>query len=183
MNQPRPPSSAPRHPDAGDASSGESAGDPSAGSGLAGSVWELMSGFVRSHDPSDELRHTLGLGRGTGRVKALISLAGGPLSLAQVAQAIGADASYTTIIVNELQALGLLSRTPDARDRRKKTVKLTADGREASRKAQAIIVRPPSLLRDLPPADLLRLQEILGQLSTRGAGQRDHPREYRLSRR
>jgi DNA-binding MarR family transcriptional regulator len=183
MNQPRPPSSAPRHPDAGDASSGESAGDPSAGSGLAGSVWELMSGFVRSHDPSDELRHTLGLGRGTGRVKALISLAGGPLSLAQVAQAIGADASYTTIIVNELQALGLLSRTPDAHDRRKKTVQLTADGREASRKAQAIIVRPPSLLRDLPPADLLRLQEILGQLSTRGAGQRDHPREYRLSRR
>ena len=183
MNQPRQPSSAPRHPDAGDASSGESAGDPSAGSGLAGSVWELMSGFVRSHDPSDELRHTLGLGRGTGRVKALISLAGGPLSLAQVAQAIGADASYTTIIVNELQALGLLSRTPDAHDRRKKTVKLTADGREASRKAQAIIVRPPSPLRDLPPADLLRLQEILGQLSTRGAGQRDHPREYRLSRR
>ena len=67
-----------------------------------------MSGFVRSHDPSDELRQTLGLGRGTGRVKALISLAAGPLSLAQVAQAIGADPSYTTIIVNELQALGLL---------------------------------------------------------------------------
>jgi DNA-binding MarR family transcriptional regulator len=103
----------------------------------------------------------------TGRVKALISLAAGPLSLAQVAQAIGADPSYTTIIVNELQALGLLSRTPDAHDRRKKAVKLTADGRKAVRKAQAIIVRPPSPLRDLLPADLLRLQEILGQLSTR----------------
>lgn len=168
MNQPRPPSSAPRHPDVGESSSGESAADPPAGSGLAGSVWELMSGFVRSHDPSDELRQTLGLGRGTGRVKALISLAAGPLSLAQVAQAIGADPSYTTIIVNELQALGLLSRTPDAHDRRKKAVKLTADGRKAVRKAQAIIARPPSPLRDLPPADLLRLEEILGQLSTRG---------------
>lgn len=168
MNQPRPPSSAPRHPDVGESSSGESAADPPAGPGLAGSVWELMSDFVRSHDPSDELRQTLGLGRGTGRVKALISLAAGPLSLAQVAQAIGADPSYTTIIVNELQALGLLSRTPDAHDRRKKAVKLTADGRKAVRKAQAIIARPPSPLRDLPPADLLRLQEILGQLSTRG---------------
>jgi DNA-binding MarR family transcriptional regulator len=167
MNQLQPPSSVLRHPGAGDASSGESAADPPAEPGLAGSVWELMSGFVRSHDPSDELRHTLGLGRGTGRVKALISLAAGPLSLAQVAQAIGADPSYTTIIVNELQALGLLSRTPDAHDRRKKAVKLTADGRKAVRKAQAIIVRPPSPLRDLPPADLLRLQEILGQLSTR----------------
>jgi DNA-binding MarR family transcriptional regulator len=70
--------------------------------------------------------------------------------------------------VNELQALGLLSRTPDAHDRRKKAVKLTADGRKAVQKAQAIIARPPSPLRDLPPADLLRLQEILGQLSTRG---------------
>lgn len=168
MNQPRQPSSAPRHPGAGDAHSPESAADPPAGPGVAGSVWELMSGFVQSHDPSDELRQTLGLGRGTGRVKALVSLAAGPLSLAQLAQAIGADPSYTTIIVNELQALGLLSRTPDAHDRRKKAVKLTADGRKAVQKAQAIIARPPSPLRDLPPADLLRLQEILGQLSTRG---------------
>jgi DNA-binding MarR family transcriptional regulator len=168
MNQPRPPSLAPGRPDALDASSPDSAAGRSAGSGLAGSVWELMSGFVRHHDPSDELRDTLGLGRGTGRVKALVSLAAGPLSLAQVAQAIGADPSYTTIIVNELQALGLLSRTPDAHDRRKKTVELTADGRKALRKAQAIITRPPSPLRDLPPADLRRLQEILGQLSTCG---------------
>ncbi len=168
MNQLQPPPSVLRHPDAGDAHSPESAADPPAVPGLAGSVWELVSDFVRSHDPSDELRQTLGLGRGTGRVKALISLAAGPLSLAQVAQAIGADPSYTTIIVNELQALGLLSRTPDPHDRRKKAVKLTADGRKAVRKAQAIIARPPSPLRDLPPADLLRLQEILGQLSTRG---------------
>jgi hypothetical protein len=33
------------------------------------------------------------------------------------------------------------------------------------RKAQAIIARPPSSLRDLPSADLLRLRDILGQLS------------------
>jgi DNA-binding MarR family transcriptional regulator len=133
--------------------------------GVAELVWELMSGFVHGHDPVDELRRTLGLGRGTGRVKALMGLAAGPLSLAELGQAIGTDASYTTIIVNELQAAGLLSRTPDARDRRRKTVELTADGRAAMRKAQAIIARPPSSLRDLPSADLLRLRDILGQLS------------------
>jgi DNA-binding MarR family transcriptional regulator len=125
-----------------------------------------MSEFVRSHDPADELRRELGLGRGAGRVKALVSLAGGPLSLAELARAIGADASYTTIIVNELQALGLLSRTPDARDQRRKTVELTAVGRDATRKARDIIARPPSSLRNLPAADLLRLREILGQLSS-----------------
>jgi DNA-binding MarR family transcriptional regulator len=140
-------------------------GRPSARSGLASSVWELMSGFVRSHDPADELRQALGLGRGTGRVKALVSLAAAPLSLAELAQAIGTDPPYATIIVNELQALGLLSRTPDASDRRRKTVELTGSGRDAVRKAQDIIARPPSPLRDLPPADLARLREILEQLS------------------
>jgi DNA-binding MarR family transcriptional regulator len=124
-----------------------------------------MAGFVRSYDPADELRQALGLGRGTGRVKALMSLAGGPLSLAELAQAIGADPPYTTIIVNELQALGLLSRTPDAHDRRRKTVELTASGRAAVRNAQDIITRPPPPLRDLPPADLARLREILERLS------------------
>ena len=165
MNQPRPPAPAAQRHHAGDASSPDAAPDPPAGSGLAGPVWEVMSAFVRSHDPAEALRHTLGLGRGSGRVKALISLATGPLSLAELATAIGADPSYTTIIVNELQALGLLSRTPDAHDRRKKTVELTADGRKAMRKAQAIIARPPAPLRDLPAADLLRLREILSQLT------------------
>jgi DNA-binding MarR family transcriptional regulator len=156
MNSPELPSASPEH---------WPPGDELAEPGLASSIWELMSGFVRSNDPAAELRHALGLGRGSGRVKALVSLAGGPLSLAELAQAIGADPPYATIIVNELHALGLLSRTPDAHDRRRKTVELTASGRDAVRKAQDIIARPPSPLRDLPPADLVRLREILEQLT------------------
>jgi DNA-binding MarR family transcriptional regulator len=159
MNQPRP--SAP-------ASGGRHAKGPTDDSGLAGSVWELMSAFVHGHDPQDELRRRLGLGRGSGRVRVLMSLADGPLSLAELGQAIGADASYTTIIANELQALGLLSRTPDAHDRRRKLVELTAEGRVAMRKARDIITRAPSPLRQLPEADLRRLRDILDQLSARG---------------
>lgn len=153
MNQSRPPASRGRH-----------TRGRTADSGLASFVWELMSAFVSSHDPGDELRRTLGLGRGAGRVKMLMSLADGPLSLAELGQAIGADASYTTIIANELQALGLVSRTPDAHDRRRKMVELTDEGRKSMRKAQDIIARPPSPLRDLPEADLLRLWDILNQL-------------------
>jgi DNA-binding MarR family transcriptional regulator len=140
-------------------------GDDRVEPGLASSTWELMSGFVRSYDPAGELRHALGLGRGTGRVKALMSLADGPLSLAELAQTIAADPPYATIIVNELHALGLLSRTPDALDRRRKTVELTASGRDAVRIARDIIGRPPPPLRDLPTADLARLREILERLS------------------
>lgn len=144
----------------------ESAPDPLAESGIASSVWRLMSDFVRSHDPADDLRRELGLGRGAGRVKALISLGDGPLSLAELARAIGADASYTTIIVNELQALALVSRRPDSRDHRRKTVELTAEGHDAMQKAQDIISRPPPALRDLPAAHLLQLWEALGHLSS-----------------
>jgi DNA-binding MarR family transcriptional regulator len=155
MNSPRRPSGSPGH---------GPPGDERAEPGLASSTWELMSDFVRRHDPADELRQALGLGRGTGRVRALMSLATGPLSLAELAKATGTDPPYTTIIVNELHALGLVSRTPDARDRRRKTVELTASGRDAVRKAQDIIARPPPPLRDLPTADLVRLREILEQL-------------------
>jgi DNA-binding MarR family transcriptional regulator len=68
--------------------------------------------------------------------------------------------------VNELQALGLLSRTPDARDRRRKKVELTAEGREAVGKAEDIIARPPRPLRDLPADDLMLLYDILGRLGS-----------------
>jgi DNA-binding MarR family transcriptional regulator len=156
MNQPRPPASATR---------GRHVKGPAADSGLAGSVWELMSAFVHGHDPSDELRRALGLGRGAGRVRVLISLADGPLSLAELGQAIAADASYTTIIANELQALGLVSRTPDTHDRRRKLVELTDAGRTAMRKAQDIIARPPSALRDLPEADLRLLLDVLDRFN------------------
>jgi len=143
-----------------DSAAASTAADPE----LARSIWEIMSAFVLGNDPADKLRHALGLGRGNGRVKALISLADGPLSLAELARRIGVDPPYATIIVNELQALGLLSRSPDGRDRRRKAVELTQDGREAVMKAQDIIASPPSTLRDMSSADLARLSELLQHL-------------------
>jgi DNA-binding MarR family transcriptional regulator len=124
-----------------------------------------MSGFVHRHDPRDELRQALGLGRGAGRVKALVSLADGPLTLAELAQRLGIDPPYATIIANELQALGLLARMRDDHDRRRKPVELTARGREAAKTAQDIIARPPSPLRGMPAGDLASLRDLLEQLS------------------
>lgn len=172
MNSPRRPAASPGHAPGDErarrhgGADGPGAAASAAEPGLASSIWEIMSGFVRSHDPADELRQALGLGRGTGRVRALMSLAEGPLGLAELAQAIGVDPPYATIIVNELHALGLLSRTPDDRDRRRKTVELTASGRDAVRKAQDIIARPPPPLHDMPAADLVRLREILERLKS-----------------
>jgi DNA-binding MarR family transcriptional regulator len=133
---------------------------------LAASTWAIMSDFVRGFDPTEELRRTLALGRGSGRVKTLLGLADGPLSVAQLAQAVGADAPYTTLIVNELQALGLVSRTGDEHDRRRKLVALTERGCEAVDTAQGIITRPPDALRALSEEDLVYLHGILERLTS-----------------
>ena len=133
---------------------------------LAASTWAIMSDFVRGFDPTEELRRTLALGRGSGRVKTLLGLADGPLSVAQLAQAVGADAPYTTLIVNELQALGLVSRTGDEHDRRRKLVALTERGREAVDTAQGIITRPPDAFRALSEEDLAQLRGILERLTS-----------------
>jgi DNA-binding MarR family transcriptional regulator len=136
--------------------------------GLAGPVWALMSEFVRGFDPNPELRRSLALGRGAGRVRTLLGLSDGPLSVARLAEASGADAPYTTLIVNELEALGLVTRTSDERDRRRKLVALTDDGHQAVRTAQDIIARPPAALRALPEADLTQLHRILERLRSAG---------------
>jgi DNA-binding MarR family transcriptional regulator len=132
---------------------------------LAASTWAIMSEFVRGFDPTEELRRTLALGRGSGRVKTLLGLADGPLSVAQLAQAVGVDAPYATLIVNELQALGLVSRTGDEHDRRRKLVALTESGRAAVGTAQGIITRPPAALRALAAEDLVGLRGILERLA------------------
>src|ERR1035438_2080205 len=74
-------------------------------------VWVALQAFVRAQDRREELRETLCLGRGTGRVTALMKLTEGPLTLRDIAELIGVDAPYATLIVDHLEARGLVERT------------------------------------------------------------------------
>jgi DNA-binding MarR family transcriptional regulator len=65
-----------------------------------------MRNLVLAEDRTRELRDALGLGRGSGRVKLLLSLAGGALGLGDLSDITGVDAPYVTLIVNELEARG-----------------------------------------------------------------------------
>jgi DNA-binding MarR family transcriptional regulator len=145
--------------------SGDERGRPAGEADPAGEVWALMSEFVHGFDPTEELRGTLALGRGSGRVRTLLSLAEGPLSVADLAHAAGIDPPYATLIVNELQALGHVSRGNDPRDRRRKLVELTEQGRAAVETAQGIISRPPPALSALDDEDIADLRRILGHLA------------------
>jgi DNA-binding MarR family transcriptional regulator len=69
------------------------------------------------------------------------------------------------LIVNELEARGLLTRTQDPDNRRRKLVTLTDSGRIAVNDARDIITRPPAALQGLSKQELTQLSEVLSRLS------------------
>jgi DNA-binding MarR family transcriptional regulator len=127
-------------------------------------VWTLMRRFVEAHSRHGELAGALGFRLGGGRGKVLLQLRQGPRTLREIAEANGVDAPYATIIVDKLEAHGLVERRPHPDDRRRKLVTLTAAGHRALATTDAILLRPPAAVGTLPAEDLERLQELLARL-------------------
>lgn len=132
---------------------------------LAARVWSALQAFVSAQDRRRELREALGLGRGMGRVTALLKLTDGPMTLRDIAEANGVDPPYATVIVDKLESRGLVRRTAHPDDHRRKLVVLTPAGRDAAALARRILAQPPAALTALPPADLACLDEILARLA------------------
>ena len=128
-------------------------------------VWQELRAFVLAHDHREELRETLGLGRGMGRIKVLMRLTEGPLTLRDIAEFTGVDAPYATLIVDSLEARGLVERTPHPGDRRCKLVTLTPAGQQAAAHASDIISQPPAGFTQLTDAELTLLESLLTRLS------------------
>lgn len=132
---------------------------------VAARVWLAMRAFVAAHDRRRELQKALDLGRGLGRVKVLMLLTDGPMTLRDIAEANGVDAPYATVIVDKLVSHGLVERTAHPDDNRRKLVKLTAAGREAAALAEQILAEPPAALRAVAASDLARLEDVLTRLA------------------
>jgi DNA-binding MarR family transcriptional regulator len=124
-----------------------------------------MSGLVLDHDRKDAVSEALGLS--FARVRALRRLAAQPHTLRALAERLAADPPYVTLIVDDLEQRGLVRRTPHPQDRRSKLVALTAAGRAAAARADAILDEPPAALRDLPAADLAALLRVLERVARR----------------
>ena len=54
----------------------------------------------------------------------------GPLSQAEVGRRLGLDRNDVNVVVNRLQQSGLVERQPDAADRRRNSITITAEGAE-----------------------------------------------------
>jgi DNA-binding MarR family transcriptional regulator len=133
-----------------------------------------MQQFVDSHNRHADLAQALGFRLGAGRGKILFQLRHGAMTLGELAEAAGVDAPYATLIVDKLEAHGLVERQPHPDDRRRKLVTLTVQGRDAIATADAILLHPTRAVATLGAEELRQLIQLLERLIE--ADERDGPR-------
>jgi DNA-binding MarR family transcriptional regulator len=139
----------------------------------AARVWTAIRDLTDTYPQKSALRDALNLGRGSGRVKALLWLAEGPLSLSGIAEAVGVDAPYATLIVDTLEEHRLVERRPDPVDRRRKLVSLTPEGKEAVARVIRIQRQPPPGFANLTAAELDTLEELMRRVAAGNPGPAD----------
>jgi DNA-binding MarR family transcriptional regulator len=130
---------------------------------LAALAWQAMRALVTDrHDRRKKVCDALGMS--FIRAKALRRIAGDPMTMRELAAALGTDPPYTTVVVDDLERRGLVTRTVRSGDRRSKIVAITPAGDEQARLAERILGDPPGPVRVLPPEDLAALSRILTTL-------------------
>jgi DNA-binding MarR family transcriptional regulator len=130
-------------------------------------AWRGLRALVmESHDHRKEACDALDLS--FIRVKALRRLARAPMPMRDLAALLLTDAPYLTVIVDDLEARGLVERKVNPEDRRSKLVAVTAAGRRAAQRADEILDRPPPQLDSLSESELATLTRIITKLGEPG---------------
>ena len=139
----------------------------------AGAVWSILCDLVLDNERRREVSDAIGLS--FGRIKAIRRLARQPMSMGELAVALGIDPPYATVVVDDLESQGLVRRRPHPTDRRAKVVEATRKGKDTARRAESILGTPPPALSALGPDDLAALGRILGDIAA-DASYRAQPR-------
>jgi DNA-binding MarR family transcriptional regulator len=126
---------------------------------VAREVWLLMSDLVLDNERRRAVADAVGMS--FGRARTIRRLARRPMSMSELAEALGIDRSNATVVVDDLEAQGFVRRKPHPTDRRAKLVEATAKGKRLARRAEDILATPPPALTELSSEDLATLREIL----------------------
>jgi DNA-binding MarR family transcriptional regulator len=126
-------------------------------------VWLLMSDLVLDNERRRDVADAVGIS--FGRARTVRRLARRPMSMGELAAALGIDPPNATVVVSDLEAMGLVQRKPHPTDGRAKLVEATRKGKELARQADEILATPPAALAKLSAEDLASLRRILERVS------------------
>src|SRR3954449_4512489 len=135
---------------------------------VAREVWLLMSDLVLEHGRRREVAEAVGIS--FGRARAVRRLARRPMSMGELAAALGIDPPNATVVVDDLEAQKLVRRKPHPTARRAKVVEATRKGKDMARRADTILGTPPAALSALSPEDLEALRRILTDITAHKDG-------------
>src|SRR6478736_1409620 len=104
-------------------------------------VWLLMSDLVLDNQRRREVADAVGMS--FGRTRAIRRLAKRPMSMRELATALGIDPPNATVVIDDLESQGYVRRGPHPTDRRAKLVETTPKGNALAAQADAILATPP----------------------------------------
>jgi DNA-binding MarR family transcriptional regulator len=131
---------------------------------VASEVWLLMSELVLDHERRRQVSDALGIS--FSRARAVRRVARQPMSMGELAAALGIERPNATVLVDELESLGLVRRRPHPTDRRAKLVEATRKGKTMARRANDILATPPPALSALSTDELETLRRLLDNVTT-----------------
>jgi DNA-binding MarR family transcriptional regulator len=132
-------------------------------SATAREVWLRMSDLVLDHQRRREVSEAVGLS--FSRARAVRRVADEPMSMGDLAASLGIDRPNATVLVDDLEAQGLVRRRPHPTDRRTKMVEATRKGKTLARRANDILSTPPAALSALSAEDLDALRRVLASIA------------------
>jgi DNA-binding MarR family transcriptional regulator len=139
---------------------GPQGGDPAE---LSREVWLAMSDLVLDNQRRREVAEAAGIS--FARTRAVRRVARQPMSMGDLAAALGIDRPNATTLVDDLEAQDLVRRTPHPTDRRATLVEATRKGKRVARRADEILSTPPAALRTLDLSDLEALRRIMSDVT------------------
>lgn len=126
-------------------------------------AWQLLAPlFLARRDSFFAALGELGLNPPHGF--GLMSLAGGPVRMRDLAVTMACDPSYVTSVVDRLERLSYARRQESATDRRVREVALTAKGKRVVERLQRMFADPPPELTSLSATDRAALVRILRKI-------------------
>ena len=123
-------------------------------------VWrEMRALMLEKHDTRRAVADATGMS--FLRAKLLTRLLTGDRTVTELAEILASDAPYVSLNIRELEKRGLVVRTEDPTDRRRRIIGLTDAGRLLAEKARAIADAPPPEFTTISAEDLAHLRRIL----------------------